>query len=527
MVRKRGVKAFLFSGWRRWVTLGAGILVALLAIGLIVDAVAGKDIRVWWLLRDFRERLESREPGVADEAMQEIRDLGFPYKKALGRAVLRGGRTFNEQLALSNLLHDKPFFGREILEQALTEEEAIVRRAAAVALMSRETRVTGKPLPDELYQVIEDWCGDPREPWLQLGLMHSRAYRDPRLVDLLLPLLSARSQDYADAEDEDARLLQIGRVNRNRERIAEVLKAYISDPRVTAAFEEVVHREGEADRVQFFVWKALASEGYDEDPELYWIGARSENPFIRQTVAEHLERVSDPKVIPILKELLEDPHELVRNGAIRSLTLKKSPILMDDLYYLGEDSYVHTRGDLATAVGIYGRTDHIPYLIWCLAEEEEPNVVEKAVVELFKLTKKHHGFSDEEWDAYTWNRPLEPGGRPGLIRAFINDAERKEKAIETWSSEYPPRYTDRDRVPHLIRQLGHEDRDNVKRAIVALARITGRTEGFPEILTKPRPESEKEIQEEADAMFLFMTELRETVIADWRAWAETWRAEDD
>ncbi|MHC4860748.1 MAG: hypothetical protein ACYTDY_11730, partial [Planctomycetota bacterium] len=98
-----------------------------------------------------------------------------------------------------------------------------------------------------------------------------------------------------------------------------------------------------------------------------------------------------------------------------------------------------------------------------------------------------------------------------------NDEERKAKAIEKWSEEYPPRKTERDRVPHLVRQLAHADRRNVKRAIKELYRITKRKEGLPEAVIDPAADANAA----DDALERFLRGDRKAVMADWQTWYES------
>jgi hypothetical protein len=145
-------------------------------------------------------------------------------------------------------------------------------------------------------------------------------------------------------------------------------------------------------------------------------------------------------------------------------------------------------------------------------------VVEKSIVVLYGMTRKHHGFSEAEWQKFSWDRPLMAGeagrSRAAAVRAFMDDEERKKEAIAQWNADYPPAYTARDRLPHLIAMLDHKDARNVRRAMRELKDITGRTDGLPQACLDPAADA----VEQADATAKFMQEDKAAVIADWEKW---------
>jgi hypothetical protein len=202
---------------------------------------------------------------------------------------------------------------------------------------------------------------------------------------------------------------------------------------------------------------------------------------------------------------------------VDTLMDKRVPDLMDNLEYLAEDWFASIPGDLAWAVRNQGRDDKIPYVVHCL-NNTDPVVVEKSLVVLFRMTRKHIGFTTESWKEFSWDLPL-MGGEPGrtrskAVRDFMSDIPRKDRAIARWNVDYPPAYTDQDRLPHLIRQLGHADSRNVRRAMRELKKITGRADGFPPECLDPTAD----LAAEADAVYRFMTEQKEEVMAEWEKW---------
>jgi HEAT repeat protein len=500
----------LFSGPRRWVSI---LVVSVLAAGglaLAVYGVARRDIRVYYVLRGLDE-----DPGAK---MADIRALDLEYRPALARALLRGGRSYPAQMALTLVLLGEPYYDRATVLGALEEDDPLVRQCAAAALLRRETKSPPSTVPDPIFTVMSEWVKEIHTPWLATALDELMSYSDPRLPAILIPLAAARSEDGARGSGNEL-LLSIGRANENRREAVRLLRDYADAPGVIDVLEDVVRREKESDEVQMEAWKSLTSAGNAGDPDLYWLGARSDKDIVRQVVANNLEWVEDPRVVPILIHLAEDENEVARRGAISSLIARRAPELLDNLLYWAEDSYAPIRGDLASAVDIYRREAFVPFVVWCLTDTQ-PNVVEKALVALFRMTKQYFGFEDV-WQNYLWNRPLEVGSqgqaRSQIVRDFMADEPRKEAALKAWSEYRPPRYGDEDRLVHLVRQLGHRDSRNVRRAIRELARITGRTEGLPKEVLDPGAD----VQAEADAVYRFMNGGREPVIASWKAWLDT------
>ncbi len=501
-------KRFLGLPAKVWVAVAVLVLVA----AGVFAAVARRDIVVFYTLSGIDD-----DPA---QGMDDIRALDLPYRPALERALLRGGRGYPAQMALTLVLLGEPYYGRAAVEQALASDEAVVSRSAAAALLRRDVTVPPGPVPDRVFAVLAEWVRDIHSPWLDSALAELGSYRDPRIPELLLPLALARSEDGTEGLSGNELMLRVGRANLNREQAVKSLRTYVpSAPRVVAGLEELVRREKEADLVQFEAWKSLSAGGYAGDPEIFWIAAKSTRVLDRQVVANNLEWVKDPRVVPILLYLAEDENEVARRGAINSLIAQRAPAVFDNIYFYGEDSYNPIRGDLATAVDIYGREEFVHFAAWCLTDDD-PVVVEKAVVSLFRLTKTHFGF-EEVWQDYVWNRYLEGGqegeARSKIVKDFMVDAERKEKTLAAWADKYPPRYTDEARLPHLVRMLGHRDSRNVRRAIRELRRITGRDTGLPpEVLDPSAP-----VQAEADAVYRFMHGERDKVIADWQEWLKS------
>ncbi|MCU0727581.1 MAG: HEAT repeat domain-containing protein [Planctomycetes bacterium] len=500
----------LFSGPRRWLAIGSVTLLAAGVLALLVFAVAGRDIRVWSVLRGLDE-----DPG---EQMAAIRALDIEYRPALGRALLRGGRSYPAQMALTLVLLGEPYYDRTTVLRALGEDDPLVRQCAAAALLRREAKAPPSAVPDSVFRVLSEWVKEIHTPFLDTALSELFAYSDARLPDLLVPLAKARSEEGARGSGNDL-LLEIGRANATRREAVRLLRDYTSAPGVIDALKEVVRREPESDEVQMEAWKSLTSGGYAGDPDLYWIAAKSEKDIVRQVVSNNLEWVQDPRVVPILVYLAEDENEVARRGAMSSLIARRAPELFDHLLYWAEDSYAPIRGDLALAVDVYRREDFIPFAVWCLTDGD-PLVVEKSLVALFRMTKRYFGFEDV-WQNYLWNRPLEVGSqgeaRSQIVREFMVDEARRKAALDAWTEYRPPRYTDQDRLPHLVRQLGHRDPANVRRAIREIRRITGRDEGFPKEVLEPAAD----VQAEADAVYRFMHGGREAVIASWKAWLES------
>lgn len=490
---------------RKWL-IAAAVVVALALVALVVDMVAGRDIRVWWILQD----LEKDAAGTR----ARLTELDIPYLPAIARAHRRGGRGYGGQVRLTEILMGEPFYARGAVEEALGNDDPEVRRAAAVVLLRAGATSPAGPMPDRVLEIYREWVSHPAADYLDSGLGELGLYRDVRLVDILLPLVKERSQDVSKGAG------RIGRTNMNRDAAIWRLRAYATDPRVIDVLKDLVDRDDEPERTLIQAWKALAAGGYDAEPDIYWKGARSDSTLVRQVVATNLEGVRSAAVIPILLHLLDDENEVVRRNALDALRGKRVPQVMERAAYLVEDSFDSVRGDIAMAVADYHRMDLIPLVVWCL-NDNDPIVVEKAFVTLFRLTKRHIGFDDPQWNAYAWNRPIS-GDTVGMkrsdqVRAFINDEERRLKAIEEWNQAFPPGWTDADRVPHLIRQLGHRDSRNVKRAMRILAKITDRDVGLPTAVLDPNAPAGAE----ADAMHRFMKEERKAVIAEWEAWAKT------
>jgi hypothetical protein len=498
MARRKSAKQLL-AKWGR----PAAILAAVVVVLIVIWSVAGNDIRVWWTLSDYGE-----EPISTETA---LRSYGLSHRPALRRALLRGGRRFPEQFRLSRLMLMEPYYDTAILQEALESEDPLVSRAAAAALL--DFRITSPPsaVPNDIFEVLENWTHDLDSPDLNFALQCLSGWRDPRVAKLLAGMVLLRS------EDKVSGLVNIGRANGNRETAARLLRHYISDPKVVEALRTVAFRDVESRIVMMHAIKALAAGGYSEDLEIYWNTARSDNVLARQALAADLISVRHSGVIPILTFMTLDVNEVVRRHAVDTLMDKNAGVLLDSLGFLAEDWFSSIRGDLAWAVRHFNRMDLIPYVAWCLTDTD-PMVVEKAIVALWVMTKKHHGFGDEEWSKFSWNRPLLAGevgrGRAQAVRDFMNDEERKAEAVAAFNREYPPAYTDETRIPHLIRQLAHADSRNVRRAMRELVRITGRKQGFPPECLDPKADT----QAEANAIYRFMTEERDDVIGEWERW---------
>ncbi len=487
-MRLSRIGAPVWKGRRKWVTLAVAVLLAAWA----VSAAAGRDIRLWWILRGLDDEPEA--------AAREIRALGPGYREALGRAILRGGRSLEAQLRLSLIAYGEPFYGRDLLRRALRSEEPSVRRSAAQAFLRMGYSVPPGPIPDDVLAVLRDWAREPAAPRLAEALSDAGRYRDPRMADVLAEVLLTDYQP--EDENELARLLD------NRQTAARACRPYVGEAKVREALRTVLRREKESGMVRMYAVRSLAGGGAADALDVFEAASRDSNPFVRQALAENLREVKDPRVIPILTRLLEDPKETVRRGAVDTLIAKRAPVLMERIRYLAEDSFSSIKGDLAEAVDVYRRKDLVPFLAWCLSDPD-PIVVEKALVALVRLTRRHYGFTDAQWNAYRW--PKKAGDRSRVVQAFMNDEARRREAVDRWVAEFPPRYTDRDRLPHLVKQLGHADPENVRRAIRELVKITGRAEGFPPAVLDRGAKPE----EEADALYRFMHGGREKIIEEW------------
>ncbi len=490
---------WLLTGWRRWILVAVVVLILL----SVAWSIYGKDIQVRSTLR-----------GYADDPVKTEKSLlayGLPYRPALRRALLKGGRDFPVQYRFSRLMQWEPFYDGATLDGALGSEDLLVARAAATAILNSRRTSPPSTVPDDVMAVLEDWAKELASPNMDIGLGNLVYWRDPRVAKMLAKMVVARS------EDHESGALNIGLANRNREFAARQLRHYVFDPIVVEALCTVADREVESPTLGMHALKALAMAGYDKDIGIYWRGARSKHVLKRQALAADLESVRNPEVIPILVYLTNDANEVVRRHAVDTLMDKRAPELMSSLEYLAEDWFASVAGDLAWAVRHYRRDDKIPYVVHCL-KHTDPVVVEKATVVLFALTRKHYGFTEEAWKGFAWDMPLMAGEggrtRSAAIREFMNDEERKNQAIAQWSEDFPPAYTDQDRLPHLIRQLDHADSRNVRRAMRELKRITGRTEGLPAVCLDPNAD----LTEESNAIFKFMTEDKEAVIAEWEKW---------
>jgi hypothetical protein len=496
---RRNLKKWLFSGWRQWVL---AVLVGLAALA-VVWSLYGRTIAIDRTLAGYEE-----DPQGTESALLAY---GLPYRTEMRAALLAGGRGFPEQFRFSRLLAWAPFYDGATLDRALSSEDPVVRRAAAMAILNSRRTAPPATVPDAVLAVYVEWAEELASPELDMGLAELGFWRDPRVAQLLTKMVVSRS------EEKVKGVVPIGLANRNREVAARGLKYYVSDPQVLEALRTVASRDVESPLVVTYAIKAIIGGGYSGDMNLYWKSARSENVFVRQAIASDLENVRNPEVIPILLFLTNDENEVVRRGAVDTLMDKRAPGLLDNLEYLAEDWFASIAGDLAWAVRHYRRDDKIPYVVSCLSNTD-PVVVEKALVVLFAMTRKHHGFTDEEWQEFSWDQPLMAGekgrSRAAKVAEFMNDEERKSSAMQRWNVDYPPAYTARDRLPHLVRMLDHADSRNVRRAMRELRKITGRTNGFPPACLDPNADPTAD----ADGVYRFMTGEKQQVIADWEKW---------
>jgi hypothetical protein len=477
------------SGWRGFVVIGVAVTVLVVVVLMFFK----RDIRLWFLLRDFDERPQ--------EVAGELRRLGLPYKDALGRALLAGGRDIGPQFELTMTIAQEPFYSVQAVREALDSKDPIVRRAAALAALSLEPAGPSRRLPPGVLEVVKEWAEDPSAPYLSHALKSIQTYEAPEARAILTRLLRAKS------EGTEAGV--VARSIENREAAALVALRYAKDPDVRAALLEVAGRKTEGPLVRMRAWQSLmgGSDALEED--MLAAGAREGDNLIRQVIAEHLRHTSREVAVPLIRILIEDPLEVVRRGALDSAIRHRLPMVMDDAWYLGEDHWEAIRGDVAEAVDIYRREDMIPFMIWTLSSGDHIQV-EKALVGLHRMTGKHHGFDDDQWGIYT----RAPDRRNEILKEFSDDVERRDTALAKWGEEYGV-HTDQDRRRPLIRMLGHKDRENVRRAMRELHRITGRKEGFPPETLDPKAD----IQKEADAIHRFV-EMggAEKVIADWNVW---------
>ena len=492
-----GAKRLLLGGWHKWVTLG----VVVLLLALLVNGIFGKRIRLAWIAGDLENRPE--------EVMEEIRALGSPYRSTLRAAILRGGYSLVEETLLFQVALSPTFDLAISLRPALASEDPVVSRAAVLADLDwdRDGRAAGNPVADDVYGALVRWANEDtsNSPLLGAALNRLKAYRDPRVAVVAMSILDARSA----GED----LESIGRANSARAAAAQLLGSYPEEPGVFDALVAIVKRErgDESSWVQTYAWQSLAFGGYAEDPELYWIAARSENDLIRQMVASNLERVQDPRVLPILELLLADRREVVRRGALDTLIARRAPIIVEQAEYLAEDQFSSIRGDIVDALGLLRKKEKIPFVAWCLTDTD-PIVVEKTILSLLKLTGQTWVFTGPQYRDFEldWNK------RQKLIADLMIDEPRKELAVQEIGAAHGGIYGPEDRIPHLIRMLGHADVENVKRAMRLLAELTGRKEGFDPALLDPAAADDAE----ADAIHRLMTEpgVREKLIADWQTW---------
>jgi HEAT repeat protein len=473
----------------------------------VFDAVWGDTLAA----RSVVGRLDSEDPEEQSRARDEIVRMGRPFRGHFEGALLSGGRSFGAQQVFSDILLLEPFYSRDAVSLAMESEDTVVRRAAASAVLMRYGETANPPerIDDDVFAVLTEWTKEPSDRWLPQVLGMLGLFRDPRVVDLLLPL--------AELEPTGTDEVRAG-IQETRYRAVRRLLPFLSEERVVAALTKISKRANEAPRVRNEAIRGLAA-ARRADPAVYWEAAKSEVGFERQAVAENLANVRDPRVIPVLVHLLGDPNVDVRRAALNSLIVKRSPLVAAQMDYLVEDRYYGIRADLAMAVGRLRLIDRIPFLVWLL-QDYDPEVVRVVYVQLTRMTKAHHGMPDETWNV--WGRLPMPD-RAKEIQRFMNDSERREAAVAEWSKVHGPRKTDRDRVPHLIRMLTHRDSGNVERAMKELIRITNRKEGFPALLI----ESGGDVVKVAEERVRFMASDREALASGWRAWWATQRTEED
>jgi len=489
--RKRRKEIWLFTGWRRWALVG---LLVLIVGGVVFDGLFGDTLAARAAIR----RLEDDDPDARDD----LRRMGVPFLSRFESALLAGGRSFEAQQSLSDILLLEPFYARAAIDRAMKSEDAVVRRAAAMVVLMRFGSATAPPdrIDDGALEVLAEWSTDPGDQWLPPSLGFLYLYRDPRVVDFLVPL--AELEPGVTPEER-------ARIGETRLRAIRRLSPFAKEDRVAAALRGIVKRENETSRIREEAILSLAAGGRS-DPDVYWVAARSPDDLERQAVARNLVAVKDPRILPVLIHLVGDANVSVRREALMTLVRKRSPFVMKEIDYLVEDRYYGIRVDLAMAVGQYRERDRIPFLIRLL-RDFDPEVVQAVYVDLTRMTKSHHGFSEIAWT--TWGR-LPPRERAQKIKDFMNDEKRREAAIARWVEVYPPAPDERDRVPHLIRMLMHRDSGNVERAMKELMRITKRREGFPpELIDRDVP-----IERSASARLAFMVSDRAELAAEWSEW---------
>jgi len=489
---KRKQKIDWFPKWARWTLAGAVVLI----IGWYVfDGIFGETLRVNAAIR----RLGSDR--VVD-AKDDIRRMGTPALPRLTSALLSGGRDFEVQQTLSAVLLVEPFYAQDAILAAMKSEDPIIRRAAASAMLLGywDQNQKAERLEDGILEVLADWCREPLDPWLPQALGLLSLYKDPRIVDLVLPLAE---MEPTGTPEERARLEE------SRFRAVRRLSPFAKDEPVAAALQKILEREDESPRIRREAVGSLTAGGQG-DPSAYWTAVRSGTDFEREAVADRLVAVRDHRVLPVLEYLLGDASDSVRRAALRTLVRKRAPLVMKDIDYLVEDEFYGIRADLAMAVGQYRERERIPFLIRML-RDFDPEVVRPAYVELVRMTKNHHGFTEIAWT--TWKR-LPPGEQAQKIKDFLNNEKRREAAIAEWVKVYPPAPEERDRVPHLIRMLAHRSSGNVERAMKELIRLTNRREGFPaELIDGGVP-----IVKSAEARLRFMSSDRKKLAAEWAEW---------
>jgi hypothetical protein len=474
---------------------------AAIVVWLSADAIFGTAIRVGSAVRALEAGEENAELG--------IRNLGTRCADQLESQLLAGDREFDKQAYLSEILLLQPFYMMKAVRKALNSEDPVVSRGAVLAMLSQGAD-PGQPavrIDDDVLAALAQWCGDRADRYLAECLTRLPAYHDPRLGELLVKVAAEPSivDDLAASR----------RVEETRYRALSQLAPYASQPKVVEGMRAILDRKGESDRIVRKAVATLTAGGFRDDPAVYWAAARSDNPHVRQSVADNLRNVRDPKILPILELLLGDPNETVRRAAVGTLMEKRSSILMSEADYLAEDWYQDIKVDLAMSVGLLRDRNRMPFLVWCL-EDFDPQVVRIAHWELVRMTKTkaHFGFTKEQWQAHLRANTIE---RSNQIKEILNDEFRREQMITGFAKMFPPRKTDRDRVPHLIRHLTHRDTRNVERAMKELVRITGRREGFPEALLDPAATPE----DKGVASVTFLDSDRAALAAEWQAWWKT------
>jgi HEAT repeat protein len=112
---------------------------------------------------------------------------------------------------------------------------------------------------------------------------------------------------------------------------------------------------------------------------------QSDHSIVRSHAAGRLGRIGDPRAIPYLMEMRDDPEEMVRASVIRALGRLKAKEAEGFLLETLDDPSALLRMSAASALGHIGAVDAIPRLWKSLDSDPDPEVRVQAVESLVIL----------------------------------------------------------------------------------------------------------------------------------------------